>query len=134
MTMAHAIEGRVPFLDLAMIDMAQTIPPELKLYKDEKSGRFIEKWVLRKAFEDLLPLEIVWRDKEQFDEGSGTVDILDTLIKESMAGFDVHGYINTHKEDRIRSPEEAFYHKILIDVLGNSRVVLNNVGRWSYRT
>ena len=33
MTMAHSVEGRVPFLDLSMIDLAFRIPPELKLYR-----------------------------------------------------------------------------------------------------
>ena len=40
------------------------------------NGQRMEKWILRKACEDLLPPEIVWRTKEQFDEGSGTVDLL----------------------------------------------------------
>ena len=79
MTMVHSIEGRVPFLDVEMIELAQTIPPELKLKKDN-GPRAVEKWVLRKACEDLLPAEIVWRDKEQFDEGSGTIDLL-PLVK-----------------------------------------------------
>ncbi len=71
MTMRHAIEARVPFLDTDVIAMAQTVPSELKL-KTGDNGQRIEKWILRKAFEDLLPPEIVWRDKEQFDEGSGS--------------------------------------------------------------
>jgi len=31
----------------------------------------MEKWLLRKAFEDYLPQEIVWRQKEQFSDGVG---------------------------------------------------------------
>jgi asparagine synthase (glutamine-hydrolysing) len=34
MTMAHSIEGRVPFLDVEMIELAQTIPPRLKLLRN----------------------------------------------------------------------------------------------------
>ena len=63
MTMAHSIEGRVPFLDVEMIELAQTIPPELKLHRNG-GPRVIEKWVLRRACEDLLPAAVVWRDKE----------------------------------------------------------------------
>nr|WP_269431039.1 asparagine synthase-related protein [Crocosphaera watsonii] len=40
--------------------------------------------MLRKAFEDILPEEIVWRKKEQFDEGSGTVDLLTETLKDVM--------------------------------------------------
>ena len=65
LTMAHGIEARVPFLDVKMIEEAQKVPARLQL----RDG--IEKWVLRKACEDLLPSAILWRKKEQFDEGSG---------------------------------------------------------------
>ena len=58
---------RVPFLDKEFLDVAMRINPEAKMAKD---GR-IEKWILRKAFEELLPEEIVWRQKEQFSDGVG---------------------------------------------------------------
>lgn len=55
MTMAHCLEGRVPFLDIDFIETVLQISPELK--QQSKFG--IEKWLLRKAFEDKLPPEIV---------------------------------------------------------------------------
>jgi asparagine synthase (glutamine-hydrolysing) len=130
LTMCHSIEGRVPFLDTALIELAQTIPPELKLFEDG-SGRRIEKWILRKACEDLLPPEIVWRDKEQFDEGSGTVDLLPELIQAATEKIDVSAYTARYAADRLRSPEECFYHKLLIDAFDRPQTVLQNVGRWS---
>ena len=132
LTMAHGLEGRVPFLDVAMIDMAQTIPPELKLKRTD-TGRPIEKWILRKAVEDLLPSDIVWRDKEQFDEGSGTVDLLDPLIKTAAAGIDVEAYRAQYPHTRLRSAEECFYHKLLVESFEKPEVVLKNVARWSER-
>ena len=60
LTMAHGLEGRVPFLDLAVVELAQVIPPHLKLYEKE-DGQLVEKWILRQACEDLLPPEILWR-------------------------------------------------------------------------
>ena len=50
MTMAHSIEGRVPFLDVEMIELAQSIPPELKLQRDGVT-RPVEKWVLRSVWQ-----------------------------------------------------------------------------------
>ena len=35
------------------------------------NGERIEKWILRKAFEEYLPEEILWRQKEQFSDGVG---------------------------------------------------------------
>lgn len=71
---AWGVEGRVPFLDKEFMDVAMRLNPEDKM---SKNGR-IEKWVLRKAFEDLLPKEIVWRQKEQFSDGVG-YSWIDTL-------------------------------------------------------
>jgi asparagine synthase (glutamine-hydrolysing) len=64
---AWGIEGRVPFLDKEFLDVAMRINPEDKMIKSGK----MEKWILRKAFEDYLPESIVWRQKEQFSDGVG---------------------------------------------------------------
>ncbi|KPA16889.1 asparagine synthetase B [Candidatus Magnetomorum sp. HK-1] len=130
-TMAHAIEGRVPFLDRAILEMAQQIPIELKLYKNN-SGQFIEKWILRKAFEGLLPHEILWRDKEQLDEGTGTVETASLWANNSAKNFNAQEYIKLHQHYDLRSTEEAFYHKICADVFNNSHIVMDNVGRWAF--
>jgi len=83
MTMAHSIEGRVPFLDLQVIDVAQRIPPELKLHGSPP----VEKWILRAACEDLLPHDTMWRTKAQFDVGSGTVALLGRVIPDLARRF-----------------------------------------------
>jgi len=71
---AWGVEGRVPFLDKEFIDVAMRINPDDKLIRN---GR-IEKWVIRKAFEDYLPAEVAWRQKEQFSDGVG-YSWIDTL-------------------------------------------------------
>ena len=77
MTMAHGLEARVPFLDRDLVALAMRLPVGWKLFSEGE--RRIEKWILRKAFADLLPEEIVWRDKSQFDQGSGFADLLERL-------------------------------------------------------
>jgi asparagine synthase (glutamine-hydrolysing) len=72
--MAWGIEGRVPFLDKEFMDVAMTINPKDKMVTPER----MEKWVLRKAFEDILPESIAWRQKEQFSDGVG-YSWIDTL-------------------------------------------------------
>lgn len=64
---AWGIEGRVPFLDKEFIDVAMRLNPKDKMITD---GR-MEKWVIRKAFEDMLPESVAWRQKEQFSDGVG---------------------------------------------------------------
>ncbi len=132
MTMAHSIEGRVPFLDVEMIELAQTIPPEFKLKKD-RGPRPVEKWVLRKACEDLLPAEIVWRDKEQFDEGSGTVDLLAEAMGHWMPAAEARQYSRDHSIARLRSTEECLYHKFLCETYADPVPIITNVARWADR-
>ncbi|HRP90646.1 MAG TPA: asparagine synthase B [Edaphocola sp.] len=74
--MSWGVEGRVPFLDKEFMDIAMTLNPNDKMI-DLASGK-MEKWVLRKAFEDLLPESVLWRQKEQFSDGVG-YSWIDTL-------------------------------------------------------
>ena len=128
MTMRHVIEARVPFLDTELIDVAQTVPPQFKLHGE--GGARVEKWILRKAFEDLLPRDILWRDKEQFDEGSGMVDLLPALLDRAAAGMDTEAYKRRFAADRLRSREECLYHRLLVEGFERPQAVLANVGRW----
>lgn len=67
--MAFGVEPRVPFLDKEMLDYSFSIDPAEKMPTGNE--RSIEKYILRKAFEDLLPPDICWRQKEQFSDGVG---------------------------------------------------------------
>ncbi|MFA9290247.1 MAG: asparagine synthase B [Solirubrobacteraceae bacterium] len=72
-TMAWGIEARVPFLDKSFLEVAIKIDPKFKQPSKEKN--IIEKYILRKAFDDKenpwLPENILWRQKEQFSDGVG---------------------------------------------------------------
>ena len=129
LTMLHSIEGRVPFLDLRMVELAQRIPVSLKLAGDPA----VEKWVLRKAFEDLLPPEIVWRRKEQFDEGSGTADLLPRLLRAQITEDEATAYRAEYPGVFLRSAEECLYHRILVASYDHPGPVLANVARWAGR-
>jgi asparagine synthase (glutamine-hydrolysing) len=53
---AWGVEGRVPFLDKEFMDIAMRLNPKDKMIAKDK----MEKWILRKAFEDYLPPSIAW--------------------------------------------------------------------------
>jgi asparagine synthase (glutamine-hydrolysing) len=59
MTMAWGLEGRVPFLDHELVELAAACPPELKLAHGGKG-------VLKDASRKLLPAEVVDRKKGYF--------------------------------------------------------------------
>lgn len=129
LTMAHSLEGRVPFLDMEMIELGQRIPSQLKI-RQLADGTRVEKWILRKAFEDLLPLSIAWRTKEQFDEGSGTVDVIARIGRYFIPQTAARKYAAAHKDVHIRNHEECVYHKLLCEAYADPSTVLANVARW----
>jgi asparagine synthase (glutamine-hydrolysing) len=129
LTMAHGLEGRVPFLDRGFVELALSVPPDLKLVTID-DGRRMEKWILRKASEDLLPADIVWRTKLQFDEGSGTLGLLDEALAPSLASIDLASDRAMTREP-LRSAEEAFYHRLLSASYPRPELILSNVARWT---
>lgn len=73
----------MPFLDKEFMDVAMRLNPEAKMAKDGK----MEKWVLRKAFEEMLPESVAWRQKEQFSDGVGYswIDVLKQITSERVS-------------------------------------------------
>jgi asparagine synthase (glutamine-hydrolysing) len=64
-SMAYGVEARVPFLDLAVVELAMRLPLHLKL----RDGQ--EKWIVRQAFADVLPDYIRARPKNPMSHSSG---------------------------------------------------------------
>ena len=111
---AWGIEGRVPFLDKEFLDVAMSVNPSDKMISEDK----MEKWILRKAFEDLLPDEIVWRQKEQFSDGVGYnwIDKLKELVNEKVSD-DL--FEKTKEKFPINPPlnKEEFYYRSIFKSL-----------------
>jgi asparagine synthase (glutamine-hydrolysing) len=63
--MAFEVEARVPFLDVAVVDLALRIPRSLKI------NNGIEKWIVREAFKEELPDYILGRSKNPLSYSSG---------------------------------------------------------------
>ncbi|WP_440957060.1 asparagine synthetase B family protein [Methanosarcina sp. Mfa9] len=82
-TMANAVELRVPFLDREVIKVGLAIRPELKVLKTD--GGYSRKHVLRKAAEGLLPPELLRKEKKAMQYGTGVQKVLDKLARD--AGF-----------------------------------------------
>lgn len=107
---AWGVEGRVPFLDKKFIETAMHVNPSDKIIDSER----MEKWVLRKAFEDYLPESVVWRQKEQFSDGVG-YSWIDSLRE--TAESQVADELMASKQFRFplnppRNKEEYYYRSI----------------------
>ncbi len=80
-TMAHSIELRVPYLDLAVVHTALRIDPRLKIHR---GGDRLGKRIHRQLAERLgIPREIAWRVKEAAQHGAGIHDALRALAHRS---------------------------------------------------
>lgn len=79
---AWGVEGRVPFLDKEFMDVAMRLNPQDKMC----GGGKIEKHIVRETFEDYLPTEVAWRQKEQFSDGVGYswIDSLKALVDKKV--------------------------------------------------
>ncbi|GAF89372.1 unnamed protein product, partial [marine sediment metagenome] len=121
-TMAQGLEARTPFLDRDLIDFAQSIPASLKMkIVDKATHETTEKWILRKACEDLLPTDLVWRKKAQFDEGTGTVGALDQAISRLLG---VKPPVDREREGKL-------YERLLREQYKDPDLILENAGMWS---
>ena len=109
---AWGIEGRVPFLDKEFIDVAMRINPEDKMINSER----MEKWVVRKAFEDYLPKSVAWRQKEQFSDGVGYswIDTLKEVVENAITDDQM---INAKFRFPLQTPQnkEEFYYRSIFE-------------------
>lgn len=107
---AWGVEGRVPFLDKEFLDVAMSINPQDKMI----GGGRIEKWVLRKAFEDMLPQSVAWRQKEQFSDGVGYswIDTLKKITSEAVSDREMELVNERFPINPPRNKEEYYYRCI----------------------
>lgn len=105
------VEGRVPFLDKEFIDVAMRLNPNDKM---TGSNGKMEKWILRKAFEHMLPESIVWRQKEQFSDGVGYnwIDTLKELTSSMVSDEQMAKAKETFPINPPLNKEEYYYRTI----------------------
>ena len=107
------LEARVPFADKEFIDYVMKLPPSLKKFNKDR----MEKYLFRKAFEDYMPHDILWRRKEAFSDGvSSTERSWFQIIKEFVdKKYSDEEYEVLRKKYTLNMPydkESLFYREI----------------------
>ena len=109
------IKIKQPFVDKEVMDFALRIPAENKIRQEE--GNLWGKWILRKAFENSLPPDIIWQDKRPLEFGSGMTKIREVISSKVCD--------KEFKEAKKSSPikfwdkEHYYYYRIYKDVIGD---------------
>ena len=109
---AWGIEARVPFLGKEFLEYAMNIDPADKMCSDGKA----EKYVLRKAFEGIIPDEVLWRQKEQFSDGVG-YNWIDSLKANADEKVSDDNLANAKRKFPIQPPttKEGYYYREIFD-------------------
>ena len=93
MTFANSVESRIPFLDRRLVELCATLPKRYKMRS------FIDKYILREAFKDILPASIYKRPKQAYQapeitafvkgaKGSYVEHMLSEEVTEKIGLFD----------------------------------------------
>jgi asparagine synthase (glutamine-hydrolysing) len=62
-----------PFIEKDIIDFSLGLDADLKIRRE--NGNVWGKWILRKAFEDMLPSDLIWQSKRPLEFGSGMTEL-----------------------------------------------------------
>lgn len=104
----HSLECRTPFLDRAVTDFCRQIPVRWKVYGPEQ----VEKWLLRKAFSNRLPEDIVWRTKQPFAAGAGSSQVNCSLTDRGIVHQEFREQSLSEDGLNLSSAEELYYYRI----------------------
>lgn len=109
---AFGIKAHVPFLDPEVVDYALRIPVRYKLSSD------IEKWILRRAMDGLLPEQVLRRTKAKFWEGAGVGEQMAEYAGQHVTDKDFQQERTLKNGWILNTKEELFYYRIFREHFG----------------
>ena len=123
---------RLPYLDPQFKTFATGLDVRLKVRREK--GKVCGKWILRKAFENIVPKELLWRAKAPVEVGTGTT-ILPSLFDLKVSDFNFDQKKKRYfEEDRvvIRSKEHLHYYEIYKGLIGIPHTMASGVNTCPY--
>ena len=115
---SHGLEPRTPFLDKQFVAVARSLPT---CWRRPIKGRQVEKWILRKAFDDgvTLPHQVLYRRKEAFSDGvSSQQKSWYEEIQERVVGFasdDWYEKAQRHYQHMPPQTAEQYYYRYIFE-------------------
>ncbi len=113
---AHGLLAHTPFLARRVRDYAAVIPVDCKL---NRNGDAVEKWILRRAMDGMLPPSVVDRPKAKFWEGAGVVDLVKQHADGVISDQDFARERRLPDGGMLNSKEELFYYRLFREHFGD---------------
>jgi asparagine synthase (glutamine-hydrolysing) len=110
---SNGLVAHVGLLDQEVVKLAMRIPVKFKI----KDG--IEKWILRKAVEDLLPEKLLLRKKAKFWQGAGVQNFIADYANQKVSDKDFRRERFLKSGAILNTKEELFYYRIFRDHFGD---------------
>jgi asparagine synthase (glutamine-hydrolysing) len=112
---ACGLVAHVCFLDPQVVEYALRIPSQMKMHEG------VEKWILRRAADGLLPAPVLARDKSKFWEGAGVGDLLADYANGNVSDADFSRERVLPNGWTLASKEELIYYRIFKERFGSAR-------------
>jgi asparagine synthase (glutamine-hydrolysing) len=120
---------KAPYMDPLFMDWAKKLPIKLKINMTD--GVKYSKWILRKAYEDVIPKDVIWRAKAPLEQGTGT-EVLRTHFNDMISDkeFEEKKKSILEKDDvKIQDKEQLLYYEHFRKLFGKpSEVYPDNGG------
>jgi asparagine synthase (glutamine-hydrolysing) len=114
------MEIKAPYMEPEFMDWAKKLPIKYKInmYNGVKYG----KWILRKAYEDVIPKEAIWRPKAPLEAGTGT-ETLRTYFNDMVTDQEFNekkAAIKAEDNVEIQDKEQLLYYEVFRKKFGKT--------------
>jgi asparagine synthase (glutamine-hydrolysing) len=119
---------KAPYMDPAFMEWAKKLPIKFKI--NVHDGVKFSKWILRKAYEDVIPKDVIWRPKAPLEQGTGT-EVLRTLFNEEITDAEFEEKkkkILAEDDVKIQDKEQLLYYEFFRKRFGKPSEVFPDNG------
>jgi len=121
------MEIKAPYRDPLFMDWAMKLPIKFKI--NTYNGVKYSKWIMRKAYEDVIPKDIIWRAKAPLEQGTGT-EALRTFFNDMSTDKEFAAKVKAIKEkDDVIIPdkETLLYYEVFREKFGKPKDVFPKI-------
>jgi len=128
MAEALGMEIKAPYMDVEFMDWAKKLPIKFKINMHE--GVKYGKWIMRKAYENIIPKDVIWRPKAPLEAGTGT-EVLRTYFDDMIQDPEFEEKkqkILAEDDVKIQDKEQLLYYEHFRRIFGKPKDVYPDNG------